>query len=71
MPIGGGLPMSVSALERIPSPGRQPHPRERRLPPKNAGLGIAYLDAAGFKSFLEQQEEKDVPAAMKAAGIDI
>ena len=38
---------------------------------KNAGLGIAYLDAAGFKSFLEQQEEKDVPAAMKAAGIEI
>ncbi len=38
---------------------------------KNAGLGIAYLDAAEFKKFIEQQEEKDVPAAMKAAGIEI
>ena len=37
----------------------------------NAGLGIAYMDAAEFKAFLEQQEEKDVPAAMKAAGIEI
>ncbi len=37
----------------------------------NAGLGIAYLDGAEFKAFLEQQEEKDVPAAMKAAGIEI
>lgn len=37
----------------------------------NAGLGIAYLDAADFKAFLEQQEEKDVPAAMEAAGIEL
>ncbi len=37
----------------------------------NAGLGIAYMDAAEFKAFLEQQEEKDVPEAMKAAGIEI
>ena len=37
----------------------------------NAGLGIAYLEAADFKAFLEQQEERDVPAAMKAAGIEI
>lgn len=37
----------------------------------NAGLGIAYLDGAEFKAFLEQQEEKDVPAAMKAAGIEL
>lgn len=37
----------------------------------NAGLGIAYLDSAEFKAFLEQQEETDVPAAMKAAGIEI
>ncbi len=38
---------------------------------KNAGLGIAYLDSAEFKAFLEQQEEKDVPAAMEAAGIEL
>ncbi|MBR0151460.1 MAG: tripartite tricarboxylate transporter substrate binding protein [Synergistaceae bacterium] len=37
----------------------------------NAGLGIAYLDGAEFKAFLEQQEEKDVPAAMEAAGIEL
>ncbi|MBQ3693740.1 MAG: tripartite tricarboxylate transporter substrate binding protein [Synergistaceae bacterium] len=37
----------------------------------NAGLGIAYMNAAEFKAFLEQQEEKDVPAAMEAAGIEI
>ena len=37
----------------------------------NAGLGIAYLDSAEFKAFLEQQEEKDVPAAMEAAGIEL
>ena len=37
----------------------------------NAGLGIAYLDGPEFKAFLEQQEEKDVPAAMEAAGIEL
>ena len=36
----------------------------------NAGLGIAYLNGEGFKAFLQEQEETDVPAAMTAAGIE-
>ena len=38
---------------------------------KNAGLGIAWMDAAEYKAFLQQQEDTDVPAAMTAAGIEI